>query len=209
VLASLPTGAPISGPPCPHVTPADGYLVRGSGPEVYVMKGGLKRHIPNPATLSAAGLQWGNVDRLPDSVLASISAGDPLLDVLADGNLIKGSGPEIYATEGGTKRHVINPSVFSSCGYGWDAVYFVPDSVLGALPAGSQITGPPCPRLLPPDGTLLQGSTAAIYVVLTGTRRPIEGGEVALSDCGYLEGNLNVLPDSVVAGIPEGPPPCP
>ena len=57
---------------------SDGSLVKGSGPEVYVMEGGLKRHIPDLATFAAMGFLWGNLNNIPDSVLDSIPTGEPL-----------------------------------------------------------------------------------------------------------------------------------
>jgi hypothetical protein len=109
------------------------------------MQGGLKRHIPNLVTFAVGGFQWGNVNHLPDSSLNAIDSGDPLLDVLADGNLLKGSGPAVYVMEGGQKRHIISEAAFAACGYGWDAVYVVPDASLDVIPTGSSLSGPPCP----------------------------------------------------------------
>ena len=76
-----PPAAPLSGPPCPHVLPPNGSLVKGSGPEVYVMEGGVKRHIPDLATFAAMGFLWGNLNNIPDSVLNSIPTGEPLPEV--------------------------------------------------------------------------------------------------------------------------------
>ena len=94
-LNAIATGAPLSGPPCPHVLPPDGTLIRGSGPEVYVMEGGLKRHVPDLATFAGMGFLWGNVNLLPDSVLSAIPSGDSLLAVLAEGSLLAGGGPSL------------------------------------------------------------------------------------------------------------------
>ncbi len=203
LLGSIPTGASLSGPPCPKLSPPSGSLISGAGPEIYVMRDGIKRHIPGRVTFEAMGFQWGNINNVPESSLASIANGDALLDVLADGNLLVGSGPEVYVMEGGLKRHVVSRSVMESCGYGWDAVYAISDSLLGSMPTGVPLDGPPCPRLSFADGTLLSGSGPEVYVVVGGSKRHITNREV-FGACGYLWGNINAVLDGVLAAFPTG-----
>jgi hypothetical protein len=167
------------------------------------MRRGLKRHIPNPLTFRVEGFRWGNVNRIADSSLAAISTGDPLLSALADGNLLKGSGPEVYVMEGGVKRHVTSPAVMSACGYGWDAVRDIPDGLLNTIPEGASLSGPPCPHLSPPNAALVRGTGAAIYVMQEGLKRHIVNPGV-FSACGYRWGNVNRIADSSLAGIPTG-----
>ncbi|MBI3975440.1 MAG: hypothetical protein HY334_03525 [Armatimonadetes bacterium] len=144
-LDSIPQGLSLSGAPCPRLSPPDGSLLKGSGSAVYVMENGLKRHIPNPVTFAAQGFLWGNVNRIADSSLNAIPTGDPLPDVGADGSLLKGSGSAVYVMQDGLKRHVTSPTVMAECGYSWDAIFVIPDSVLNAIPTGSALSGPPCP----------------------------------------------------------------
>ena len=176
------------------------------------MQGGLKRHVSNIATFEANGFQWGNVNALPESVMAAIASGDPLPDAMADGNLLSAQGRGVFVMEGGFKRHIINTAVFSACGYGWDAVQGVSVGRLDAIARGSDVTGSPCPKLLPLDGTLLQGSTPAIYVMEAAEKRLI-GSDGVFTACGYASGNVNVIADSALQGIPDGPAltatPCP
>jgi hypothetical protein len=89
------------------------------------------------------------------------------------------------------------------CGYGWDAVYAIPDSLLGSIPTGASLGGPPCPRLALADGTLLASSGPEVYVMEGGSKRGVTSREV-FGSCGYLWGNINPVPDSVLAGIPTG-----
>ncbi len=35
---------------------------------------------------------------------------------LADGNLLKGGGSEVYVMEAGVKRHITSPSALADCG---------------------------------------------------------------------------------------------
>ncbi len=169
------------------------------------MQGGLKRHIPNPVTFEASGLLWGNVNVIADSALDSIPTGDALLDALADGNLLEGSGPEVYAMEGGAKRHVTSPTVLSDCGYGWDAVRLIPNVSLNALATGAPLSGPPCPHVLPPDGSLVKGSGPEVYVMEGGLKRHIPD-LATFAAMGFLWGNLNNIPDSVLNSITTGEP---
>ena len=202
-LGSIPTGVPLSGPPCPKLSPPSGNLLSGAGPEIYVMSDRIKRHIPNRVTFEAMGFEWGNINAVPESSLASIASGDALLDVLADGNLLVGSGPEVYVMEGGLKRHVVSRSVMDGCGYGWDAVHAIPDSLLGSMPTGASLGGPPCPKLSFAVVTVLSGSGPEVYVMEGGIKRHITSRDL-FGVCGYLWGNINPVPDSVLAGIPTG-----
>jgi hypothetical protein len=211
-LEAIATGSAVNGPPCPRLSLADGLLVKEKSDPVYVIRGGLRRHLPNGASLEAYGYRWGEVDVLPATVLASIPEGHQMLDVLADGNLLRSTGPEVYVMQGGAKRHVVSASVMDSCGYGWDAVYVIPGSRLSRIPTGTSLSGAPCPRLSPPDGTLLRGTDDPVYVTENEAKRHIAGREV-FEACQYRWGNVNVILDTSLAGIPDGPtvagPPCP
>jgi hypothetical protein len=194
----------VVGEPLPYPL-ADGALIKGSGGEVYVGQGGLKRHVPNAATFEAYGYHWGNINGVSDSSLDSIPTGEPLLDVLADGNLLAGTGAEVYAMEGGIKRHVSSPAVLADCGYGWDAVYVIPDSRLSGIPTGAVLSGPPCPHLSPPNGALIKGSGNEVYVMEAGIKRHVPNA-ATFGAYGYHWGNINGVPDSSLDAIPTGEP---
>jgi hypothetical protein len=202
-LSAIPTGSRLSGPPGPHLSPPGGFLVQGTGGTVYVMRRGLKRRIPNPITFAVEGYRWGNVNRIADSTLASIPTGHSILNVLADGNLLKGSGSAVYVMEGGRKRHVTSSAVMDACGYGWDAVRKVPDARLSAIPAGSRLSGSPGPHLSPPGGRLVTDSGSKVYVMQKGLKRHIPN-PITFAAEGYRWGNLNRLADSSLASIPMG-----
>ena len=202
-LSAIPRGTDLTGPPCPKLLPLDGALVQASGTAIYVMKGGVKRGIRNPVSFEAHGFQWGNVNILLRSVMTAIPTGEPLLDAMADGSLLTASGFGVYVMEGGLRRLVKNTTVFSECGYGWDAVQGIPSSRLSGIPRGPDVTGPPCPKLLPPDGSMLQGSTTDVYVMDGGKKRLIVGEEV-FTGCGYLSANVNAVADSTLESILTG-----
>ncbi|TDG28115.1 hypothetical protein E2C05_21280 [Paracraurococcus ruber] len=69
-LNALPLGAPVG-------TIPDGTLFKGSGPEVYVIQGGQRRHVPNPQVLETLG-GWAKVSLILDGNLNAIPKGAPL-----------------------------------------------------------------------------------------------------------------------------------
>lgn len=61
----------------------NGDLVQGSGPSVYIIEGGAKRHIPDGETFTARGYNWGLIKKIADEQLNSIPTGAPLPSVKA------------------------------------------------------------------------------------------------------------------------------
>jgi hypothetical protein len=73
----------VLGDPIPSVvsgqTWADGALVVAPpAPEVYVVRGGQRHWIPNPATFVADGFDWGDVEAIDEARLTLIPQGAPL-----------------------------------------------------------------------------------------------------------------------------------
>ncbi len=56
----------------------DGALIEGSGPAVYVMQGGRRRWIPDPATFAAMGYVMSMVQRVSDAAMNAIPLGAPI-----------------------------------------------------------------------------------------------------------------------------------
>src|SRR3990172_2075436 len=152
ILGMVPEGAVLAGA-CPRLSPGDGSLLRGSGASIYVMRGGLRRGIPNPATLEAEGYRRWDINVIAVSTMGGLPEGKPLLSALADGNLLKGSGATVYVMEGGLRR-AISLETFQGCGYGFDAVRQVSDGILGMVPEGAVLAGAGAP-LSPRGGRLL------------------------------------------------------
>jgi hypothetical protein len=67
-LAAIPDG-----PPIPHL--GEGTLVKGSNPEVYLIAGGERRLIPDPATFRALGFSQAAIASIPDDMLERIALG--------------------------------------------------------------------------------------------------------------------------------------
>jgi hypothetical protein len=54
----------------------DGTLIRGEGPEVYLIEAGKKRWIPNPEIFNSKGFQWQRIITVNKWTLNSIKQGD-------------------------------------------------------------------------------------------------------------------------------------
>jgi hypothetical protein len=68
----VPDGELLRIPDVPH----DGTLLKErSRPEVYVMRGSRKSHIPNEQRFEELGLAWGDIRVVPDGALARLSDG--------------------------------------------------------------------------------------------------------------------------------------
>jgi hypothetical protein len=203
VLAGLPPVGAVSG------CTADGSLLRTGDGSLYAVRGGLRRHLPNSATLEANGLSWGQITPVPDGWLP---AGRSLPDVVATGRLIRSPQGSVYVMQSGTKRYLTGPDAMAACAYGWDAATSLSEAIMASIPDGSPISGPPCPQPTFPNGTLLMGSDGGVWAVQSGQRRWIAGPDV-FAGCGYAWANVDRIADSVIAALPLGPslssPPCP
>jgi hypothetical protein len=184
----------------------DGALLNPSDGRIYLYQGGLKRHIPDPATFEANGFSWNKVISVPSDWAAALPTGQPLPSVLATGRLLRapGNGVPTYVMENGAKRHVIDANLFAQCGYAWDSVAIVSSSTINNIPTAATLSGHPCPRVALPDGTLLVGTEGKVWVMRGNARRWVTS-PVAFADCRYLWGNLNRVPDGLIAQFSAGP----
>jgi hypothetical protein len=116
-------------------TPVDGTLVREwNRPEVYVIYGGAKFHIPDPPTLFALGFDWTRVGVIPPNGTSK------LLQIPIDGTLIKEQhDPRIFLVDKQTLRRVQSPAVMAARCLPWRHVRTVPDTTLATLPRGPDL----------------------------------------------------------------------
>ena len=123
----------------------NGTLLKASGPEVDQMEGGQRRGIPDPATFTCMGLNWGAIQTIVDSEWNQIPQGAPYPS-WADGALVQGSGPPIYLMHGCQRHRIPDPETFTALGYHASAIQYVSDADLSAIPEGAQLssvnTGP-------------------------------------------------------------------
>jgi hypothetical protein len=116
-------------------TPVDGTVVREwPRPEVYVIYGGAKFQIPDPATLFALDFDWTRVNVIPPNGTAKLS------NIPINGTLIKEQhDPQIFLVHERKLRKVQSPAVMAARCFPWRHVRTVPDTTLAALPHGPDL----------------------------------------------------------------------
>jgi hypothetical protein len=153
-LNGLGTGFPVNGPPCPYTRDPwyneallEGSLV-ASGNPVYVISGGLKRHIISPTVLANCGYKTNDIINVSSTVLNLIPTGPDITSPPTPPcpyTLFKGSSSAIYVMESINKRHVASTSVFDGCGYVGGEVVQLTDAQVNSIPTGPALSSLPCP----------------------------------------------------------------
>jgi hypothetical protein len=119
----------------------DGLVLKGSGPEIYVLEDNKLRWISSLEAFEFFGYRWEQVHIVDDGFLEEFEKGRPIHVLLK----CKGS-PHIYVLEEGRKRWIKDIPTFESEGYVWDDVKLVSCYYLRDLPDGPPIpedAGPP------------------------------------------------------------------
>lgn len=108
---------------------SDGTLLKGRGPEVFVLEKGLKRWIINPEIFDGLGYDWGKILWVTDSVLAQYPTGQELKKTsqFPDGTLVKASGPEVYLIRQEARYWVPDPITFDNLGLRWENIIQITD----------------------------------------------------------------------------------
>lgn len=117
-------------------------LIKGIGPEVYILENGVKRWIPDTETFEYRRYKWTNIKTISDTLLDSYPQGDDLnkYSDYPEGTLLKGSGPEVYLIELGQRRWLPSPWIFERNNFGWRYIYQIDDEKLNRLKQGDNIT---------------------------------------------------------------------
>lgn len=125
--------------------PADGDLIRGSGPEIYVYTGEGKRHVFSPELMDACRFTGLPITTISESLLSEIPTEKPIDsydDCLVNGELFKtATAPAIYMYQNGTKRHVSSPQLVDTCNalnYN-AAVRTLSDVIVNPIPVGALV----------------------------------------------------------------------
>jgi hypothetical protein len=114
-----------------------GYRIKEQGqPPVYLVDDdGTRRWIPNPLTYNNLFRDWDGI--VQDLDINEIDRGPDITD-----GAILGKAPHaapIYLISNDVKRWVTSPAVMDKFHFSWDAVQQVAESVLEALPSGSDL----------------------------------------------------------------------
>lgn len=152
-LSGFTSTTPISGPPCPytrdpwyHEATMDGSLVKGSGPAVYVLSGGKKRHIVSATLFNTCGYEWNDVVAVSDSTLSLIPNGSSVTSAPCPYTLIqRSSGGAVYVMLATLKKGITSPGVFNACGYVWGDIVTLSQAAVGSVTTGVPLSAPPCP----------------------------------------------------------------
>ena len=117
--------------------PAGGNLMmlaKGSGSPVYAMLGGYGAHVNSADVWNAWQFSWNSITQLDNGTLAILNIVSPDLT-----RIIKGSGPEIYFVDNGTKRHLQSASAFASFSAVFGGYFTINDGLLNYIPNGAPI----------------------------------------------------------------------
>jgi hypothetical protein len=119
----------------------DGLVLKGSGPEIYVLEQDKLRWISSLDAFEHLGLTWEDVHVVDDEFLNKFEKGRPI-HVLLKCN----ASPHIYRLENDQKRWIKDIDTFLAEGHIWEDVRFVSCQYLRDLPNGPSIpedAGPP------------------------------------------------------------------
>jgi hypothetical protein len=175
------------GPQWPHYL-LDGALMKEvSSRDVYVLYGGGKFRIPNQSEFRALRYSPARIQDVPDGSLAFVSQAP------ADGTVLEEHGSSsVWVVYRGAK--------FSLPGLASLGVLGLAPSGLRTVPAGSLTALPD----VPDDHTLLrEASQPATYVIKSGQRCLVSNAQ-AMDCLSLVWANVRVVPDGVVAALPDG-----
>lgn len=120
-LAIYSLGAPLTYP--------DGSLIKGDGPEIYLVENNKRRHITSMALFKKIGFKKSNVIEINQAELLAHPLGEEIL--LADNSLIKEEKhPQIYLVKNKKRHWIKTQQTFSNLGYKWkDVITFSSDEI--------------------------------------------------------------------------------
>ncbi len=119
----------------------DGLVLKGDGPEIYVLEDGKLRWISSMDAFEHEGLTWQDVHVVGDEFLTKFEKGAPIHVLLKCE-----ASPHIYRVEDQVKRWIRDIDTFEAEGHVWDDVRIVSCDYLRSIPEGASIpedAGPP------------------------------------------------------------------
>lgn len=112
----------------------DGLVLKGSGPEIYVLEDNKLRWISSLEAFEFFGYTWDQVHVVDDEFLQDFEIGRPIHVLLKCQ-----ASPHIYVLENGTRRWIKDIPTFEAEGFVWEDVKFVSCDYLRSLPEGPPI----------------------------------------------------------------------
>ena len=128
---------------------ADGMMVRGSGPEVYIMENGMRRWITSETVFFDLELEWEKIKNVSGEDLASYPIGRTILSgarypdgaLLRGGADLGGDGVKVYLVEKGARRWIETERDFENLRLDWGSVMDVSPEKLRRASQGKSIAG--------------------------------------------------------------------
>jgi len=115
--------------------PAISYLIKGSGPTIYLMDNGKKDAISSIEAFNAWGFTNDNVSTLPDQIISGLPNGNPIGYIIKTNNI-----PTVYKVEGSKKAPFPSAEVFLGWGYNFDAIGVVSPNLMTLLTDDTTLT---------------------------------------------------------------------
>jgi len=184
--------------PAVPITHVDGTLIKGSStPEIYVLEGGKKRHIPS-VEVFRSWFYWDDVVTVTQTEVNTYENGSEL--TFYPGSLIKANTePNVYVIDGTTRKHINSASVFLDLGYDWSDIIVVSSSEKDKYSESDKISTAGSHV----NGTIIKTQNAsAIYMLDGGKKRHIPNPEVYLSR--YDWSQIVIISDNEMSNYAEG-----
>jgi len=175
----------------------DGTLVRGSGPEIYILDNGMKRWIPDAATFDSYEFNWSAVTVISDSDLAAYPKAQNFSknNHYPDGMLLRGDpkgggdGVKVYQIQGGARRWIETEQDFIRLGLQWNAIQSVSQKKLTSVREGTLLQNAqppirPLVTILSTPDPVVEDTTVTFR--LTGTTSRQDNRSLSFQT--YLEG---------------------
>jgi hypothetical protein len=112
----------------------DGLVLKGPGPEIYVLQSDKLRWISSLDAFQYFGYRWDEVHVVDAAFLSQFPQGAPLSVLLKCD-----ASPHIYALENDHKRWIKDIATFTNQGFVWSDVKIVDCAYLRRLPDGTPI----------------------------------------------------------------------
>lgn len=143
----------------------DGTLLRGSGPGLWMVQDHTRLPINSPAAFDS-NFKWGEIAGVSDSTLSRYAVAQ---QVFRDGTVLGSPDGAVWVIADGLRRHVSSSQAFDGLHYSWSNVRWVSWDEIFLHQVGDPLDA----SLTHPDGTLIKGSTAQVFLIDDGNKRPV------------------------------------
>lgn len=128
-LAVYPLSKPLAYP--------EGSLIRGPGPEVYLIDNETRRHITSPTLFKNKGFDWKKIITVSNEELLAHPIGQ--IAFFNDGTLIKSISSEVYLIKSEKRHWIKTGEIFSKLGYKWQNIIQMSQQEINQYPLGAII----------------------------------------------------------------------